>query len=93
MKLCVFSLFIFVISGCAAIVEHNTRIVLPVNSSTHIEVRKMVGGDSRVRAYAELYPNNTCIIYLRNYPQCLAHEVRHCLEGNWHEGKESDSYC
>jgi len=25
-----------------------------------------------------------CLITLREYPVCLAHEVRHCFEGAWH---------
>jgi hypothetical protein len=27
---------------------------------------------------------NACIITLRKYPQCLLHEIRHCIEGDWH---------
>lgn len=35
----------------------------------------------------------SCTIILRKYPQCLMHEVRHCMEGNWHEGRESTQDC
>lgn len=34
-----------------------------------------------------------CFIKLREYPMCLQHEVRHCIEGNFHEGKKSDEDC
>ena len=34
-----------------------------------------------------------CIIELVKYPQCLAHEMRHCFEGNWHEGRETTANC
>jgi hypothetical protein len=26
-----------------------------------------------------------CAIVLRKYPQCLLHEIRHCIEGEWHD--------
>lgn len=25
-----------------------------------------------------------CVINLREYPRCLLHEIRHCIEGHWH---------
>lgn len=81
------------LSGCSTFVEHNTRVSMPEITSMSIEIRKLVGGDHTTRAYAEIYPNNKCIIYLRQYPQCLAHEVRHCYEGNWHEGRKTDEGC
>ena len=34
-----------------------------------------------------------CTITLREYPICLAHEVRHCLEGEWHGDSLDDSDC
>lgn len=34
-----------------------------------------------------------CTVTLREYPTCLAHEVRHCLEGLWHADRESDLDC
>lgn len=34
-----------------------------------------------------------CFIKLKKYPICLQHEVRHCIEGNFHEGKPSDEDC
>ena len=37
--------------------------------------------------------SNHCVIILRQYPICLLHEIRHCLEGNWHEGRTSDEDC
>lgn len=33
--------------------------------------------------------SDVCVIQLRNYPEYLGHEVRHCLEGNWHEGRKN----
>lgn len=34
-----------------------------------------------------------CIITLRKYPICLAHEVRHCLEGSWHDSRPNSDDC
>jgi len=34
-----------------------------------------------------------CKIYLMEYPACLLHEVRHCIEGDWHKGRETDWDC
>lgn len=48
----------------------------------------LVDGEAHIN-----FNNKTCKIILRKYPQCLLHEVRHCIEGNWHEGKESHDDC
>lgn len=34
-----------------------------------------------------------CFIKLQQYPVCLQHEMRHCIEGDWHQGYESDDDC
>ena len=34
-----------------------------------------------------------CKIYLREYPACLLHELRHCIEGTWHGDRSSDWDC
>jgi len=34
-----------------------------------------------------------CKIWLREYPTCLLHEIRHCIEGEWHKGHVSDRDC
>ena len=39
------------------------------------------------------WTDDTCFIALREYPKCLQHEVRHCLEGKWHGDEPSDSDC
>lgn len=42
-----------------------------------------------------VWKDDWCIIALPEdeYPGCLEHEVRHCLEGNFHEGYKSDEGC
>jgi hypothetical protein len=37
--------------------------------------------------------NGMCYIALREYPTCLAHEVRHCLEGKWHGNEPNHDDC
>lgn len=44
----------------------------------------------RASFYTEM---DTCIIALRRYPECLLHEIRHCIEGDWHPGRNSDEDC
>lgn len=40
------------------------------------------------------WKGGACTITLRRYPVCLAHEVRHCLEGHFHaEGTRSGEDC
>lgn len=40
------------------------------------------------------WKGDTCLIELRKYPVCLAHEVRHCFEGHFHqEGTISSEDC
>ena len=34
-----------------------------------------------------------CTITLREYPVCLQHEARHCLEGLWHGDDHNDEDC
>ena len=34
-----------------------------------------------------------CHIRLREYPKCLLREVRHCFEGDFHKGYDSDTDC
>lgn len=34
-----------------------------------------------------------CTTTLREYPYCLQHEMRHCLEGSWHKGYDTSSDC
>jgi hypothetical protein len=36
---------------------------------------------------------NICQIVLRKYPRCLLHEVRHCIEGAWHDDRPNTEDC
>jgi hypothetical protein len=34
-----------------------------------------------------------CEIYLKKYPVCLKHEIRHCIEGHWHDSRPNGEDC
>lgn len=85
------AIFTILISGCATFVEHNSRHTNP-NRSMVIEIKELRSTDINVLGEATIY-GNKCVVALRNYPKCLAHEIRHCYEGNWHEGRNSDEDC
>ena len=31
-----------------------------------------------------------CVIRLKKYPRCLLHEIRHCIEGDFHKHDETN---
>ena len=37
--------------------------------------------------------NNNCTVMLRQYPECLSHEMRHVFEGQWHPDRNLTEYC
>jgi len=87
---------ILALAGCAAFDRPEYQMQ---RTAVHIQVSEVpfgmtVGADGRIREPAGSYvmlSNGTCLIMLRQYPICLAHEVRHCLEGHFHSGEEHNS--
>lgn len=60
---------------------------------TVIETSDFLSGNNpAIKGEAEIRPGE-CVIRLRKYPQCLLHEIRHCVEGNWHEGRNTTEDC
>lgn len=82
----------FTLSACTTFNTGSKRDNFPETREMNISIHKLVGGNPRIKAYAEI-TGNECKIYLRRYPQCLTHEIRHCFEGNWHEGRQTDEDC
>ena len=41
------------------------------------------------------YGGKTCVIILdkQKYPRCLLHEIRHCIEHDWHKGYDTTEDC
>lgn len=80
---CVVAL-VLLLSGCAYY-DERPRMVRNAVSIIVLDNQDMPG-----RTLGTATRNgNTCIIRLREYPYCLQHEVRHCLEGNFHQGRKS----
>ena len=81
-----FSIFTaLAIGGCTSIKYS------PVNLGKNIIISVTEGemiGTSNQLAYTRLLSLSgelkECHIVLRKYPVCLLHELRHCLEGDWH---------
>ena len=55
-----------------------------------LELRVVPGLETRGLA---VWQEGECQILLRKYPECLLHEMRHCIEGDWHPGRETDWDC
>ena len=55
-----------------------------------VQLRVVPGLETRGLA---VWQKGACQILLRKYPECLLHEVRHCIEGEWHKGRETDEDC
>lgn len=53
-----------------------TPIVITVKENPYLP--ENVVGRSTIK------DNIICDIELQRYPYCLLHEIRHCLEGDWH---------
>jgi len=39
------------------------------------------------------WEKGVCDIYIKRYPVCLAHGVRHCFEGHWHDAMPNGEDC
>jgi len=62
-----------------------------IDDVKHASTRIHVSQDSSIKTAGIAYITDTeCAIVLKQYPVCLLHEVRHCLEGQWHGGNSSE---
>lgn len=77
------------LTGCAY------KAPVPVRNDVRVILRSPMEYDDQKTAGTATYlpPINACVITLREYPQCLLHEIRHCIEGQWHPGRTSDEDC
>ena len=84
------ALAVLVLSGCE--VFDATQPVIGRNVFT-VSVEE---GDlpTNVNGMATYYEKlGVCAIVLRKYPTCLAHEMRHCVEGAWHDERPNSEDC
>jgi len=71
-------LICLLLTGCAAFEPEPYDIKHPV-STISITVDPML----KTQGLATV-TGDKCTVVLREYPVCLAHEIRHCFEGAWH---------
>lgn len=79
------------LAGCGAAPQHDfkqTQFHLTVIPNTDDFLTASTPGVV-IEAEAAI-SDGFCAIRLRKYPQCLQHEIRHCIEGNWHEGDKTN---
>lgn len=81
---------ILLLSGCSMF---NANIH-PAYDSSEIKIRVLESPElsDGVLGYS-VRSEETCIIVLKQYPTCLLHELRHCLEGPWHGSEMNGDYC
>lgn len=64
------------------------------NDVKHKSIRIHISENPAIETAGIAYMTDTeCAIVLKQYPVCLLHEVRHCLEGQWHGENESSEDC
>ena len=60
-----------------------------------VTVKEGVTRSKEELGYAKIKRSNgvvvSCEITLKQYPICLLHEIRHCLEGDWHPRDEPNT--
>lgn len=86
--------FLLLLQGCAAAYQlHNVEDITTFNTTVYIRVQdEIIHNGKEVKMLA--HPGKTaCLIIVTPkyyHHACLGHELRHCLEGYWHKGREVD---
>ena len=78
-------------SGCSVTSKHTI-----VQSKVAVEIKQVKSLPSingKPQLARTTVGNGFCVIELTDYPKCLQHEMRHCFEFNWHEGRETTADC
>ena len=82
-------LALLLLTGCAYVppvpVRNDMRIIL--RAPEQYQDPNVLGTATYLAAW------NLCVITLREYPQCLLHEIRHCFEGQWHPDRDTTEDC
>ena len=87
-------LILILISGCTPQKEYSIQ-----NTHFHLIIRESpqyldsLSTPNRTLHGMAMYQDGRCIIILREYPNCLLHEMRHCIEGEWHPGRDTLEDC
>lgn len=77
------------LTGCAA------PDLKPVRTQVNIVLKAPIDFENPRRLGEAFYlpEQNTCVVFLRKYPECLLHEIRHCFEGQWHPKRDTTEDC
>lgn len=79
------------LSGCAIFDSPQPQII---RNAFIVSISESDNLPHNVLGTATYYPTiNACVIALRKYPQCLLHEIRHCIEGDWHGDLPNSDDC
>ena len=83
-------LAILLLSGCAAL-----NAPTPIRNDVRVIIKAPQGykDENKLGTTTYLPTMNTCVITLRQYPECLLHEIRHCFEGQWHDARPNSEDC
>ena len=80
-------LICLLLTGCAAFDPEPYTLARHISTIT-IKVDPMLGmmpdAEGNQLNGTAVVTGDKCTIVLREYPVCLAHEIRHCFEGSWH---------
>lgn len=81
------------VSGCAS-QPNNLGIVHP-SFMLHIRQapEQLEPNQNGTATLMQLNGQRVCVVNLREYPRCLLHEVRHCIEGAWHDERPNSEDC
>ena len=85
-------IFMAMLSGCA--VDHKLYEINTANVQVSIEIDPMM--EKPRQGFSKLKMRDkkieSCEIVLKRYPVCLAHEVRHCFEGDFHADDSTEDF-
>lgn len=76
-----------VLAGCETKQPAPILIDFPISIAVNPQLEKW--GESR--AHYKDGQVQSCEIILKRYPACLLHEIRHCIEGDWHPRDEPNT--
>ena len=85
-------LLVLLLAGCEIFdAPKKPQIVMPQFQFTVVDNAKLPEG---IAGSATVFPNmKICVVALKDYPRCLLHEIRHCIEGKWHGDEPNGDDC
>ena len=86
-------LLVLLLAGCEIFdAPKKPQIVMP--QFQFVIVESSAGLAENEAGRATVFPNmKICAVQLKEYPRCLLHEIRHCIEGRWHGDAPNGDDC